>query len=131
MLSDEVFAVESNLKKVTDIYIFFFRQSHRRCSLKDVVLKNFAIFSEKHQCWTLFLIKLQSFKRLLHRYFPVNIAKLFQNTYFKENLPTAASISSNRTKIITEYITLLEFKDWNFSKQFRIGQHMLFPAKEF
>ena len=99
--------------------------------MKEVVLKNFAIFSEKHQCWTLFLIKLQSFKRLLHRYFPVNIAKLFQNTYFKENLPTAASISSNRTKIITEYMTLLEFKDWNFSKQFRIGQHMLFPAKGF
>ena len=30
-------------------------------------------------------------KRLQHRYFPLNIAKIFQNTYFEEHLRPAAS----------------------------------------
>ena len=53
-------------------------------------IKNFAIFTGKHLCWGLFLIKLQALrpttllkkdsnnfikKRLQHRRFPVNIAK--------------------------------------------------------
>ena len=49
------------------------------------VLKNFAIFTEKHLCWSLFLYKktrLQSWnfikKRLQHRCFPVNIANFFK-----------------------------------------------------
>ena len=32
----------------------------RRCSSKQVVLRNFANFIRKHQCWSLFLIKLQA-----------------------------------------------------------------------
>ena len=40
------------------------RSSHRRCSVKKGVLKNFAIFTGKHLR-----------KRLQHRCFPVNIAK--------------------------------------------------------
>ena len=36
------------------------KSSHRRCSIKKAVLKNFAIFTEKHLCWSLFLIKLQA-----------------------------------------------------------------------
>ena len=46
---------------------------------KKAVLKNFAVFTEKHPCWSLFLNKkagLQSWniikKRLQHRYFPLN-----------------------------------------------------------
>ena len=34
-------------------------------------------------------------KRLQHRRFPVNIAKLFKNTYFEEHLQTAASDITN------------------------------------
>ena len=34
-----------------------FRSSHRRCSLKKCVLKNFAKFAEKHMCESLFLNK--------------------------------------------------------------------------
>ena len=37
-----------------------FRSSHRTCSLKKGVLKKFAKFTEKHQCWSFFLIKLQA-----------------------------------------------------------------------
>ena len=38
------------------------RSSHLRCSTKKVVRKNFAIFTGKHLCWSLFLIKLQDFR---------------------------------------------------------------------
>ena len=34
------------------------KSSHRRFSIKKAVLKNFAIFTGKHQCWSLFLVKL-------------------------------------------------------------------------
>ena len=36
-----------------------FRSSHQRCSIKEAVPNNFAIFRGKHHCWILFLIKLQ------------------------------------------------------------------------
>ena len=39
-----------------------FRRSHWRCSIKKAVLKNFAIFTGKHLCWSLFLVKLQAFR---------------------------------------------------------------------
>ena len=38
------------------------RSSHRRCSIKKTVLKNYAILTGKHLCWGLFLIKLQAFR---------------------------------------------------------------------
>ena len=33
------------------------KSCHQRCSVKNDVLTNFAIFTGKHQCWSLFLIK--------------------------------------------------------------------------
>ena len=43
------------------------RSSQRRCSIKKkAVLKNFAIFAEKYLCWSLFLIKLQTYEELCH-----------------------------------------------------------------
>ena len=65
----------------------------RRCSVKKGVLKNFAKFTGKHLCSSLFLNKVAGLrpvtlfkKRLWHRCFPVNFAKflgtpLLQNTY--------------------------------------------------
>ena len=53
-----------------------------------VVLKTFATFTGKHLCLSLFLIKLPSGlqlyfkKRLYHRFFSVNITKLFDLLYF-------------------------------------------------
>ena len=43
--------------------------------MKKSVLKHFGIFTEKHLCWSLFLIKLFVKKRLQNSCFPVNIAK--------------------------------------------------------
>ena len=42
-------------KSMTFIFsINVFRSSHQTCSLKKTVLKNFAIFTEKHLFWSLF-----------------------------------------------------------------------------
>ena len=57
---------------------------------KIVVLKNFAIFTGKYLCWSLFIIKLQAWspvtllKRVQQMRFPVNIAK-FLRTSFLQN----------------------------------------------
>ena len=67
-----------------------------RSSIKKAVPKSFAIFTEKHLCWSLFLNKdsgLQSWnfvkKRLQQRCFSVNIAKFLRGTCFEEYLWTA------------------------------------------
>ena len=54
------------------IHVFFYRQSPE-VFCKKGVLKSFAIFTEKHLCWSPFSIKLQAFM-------PV--------TFFKKNSDT-------------------------------------------
>ena len=66
------------------------KSSHRRCYIKNHVLRNFAIFTGKHLCWSLFLIKLQTCifikKRLLqHRCFSANIMN-FSRTPILKNI---------------------------------------------
>ena len=67
-------------------------RSNRSQTFFTGVLKNFAIFTGKHLCWSLFLIKLQVLacdfikKRLQHRCFPVTIAKFLGAAFFKEHL---------------------------------------------
>ena len=65
--------------------------SHRRCSVKNGVLRNFAKFTGKHMCHRLFFNKVASLrpatllrKSLWHRCFPVNFAK-FLSTPFLQN----------------------------------------------
>ena len=68
------------------------RRSHRRCSLKKGVLKNFANSQESTCVRVSFLIKLQAGpafllkKRLWHMCFPVNFAKFLRTPSFKEHL---------------------------------------------
>ena len=57
------------------------RSSRSQMFFRIGVLKKFAMFTEKHLCWSLFLIKLQDF-----RCFPVNIAKLLRAAFFIEHL---------------------------------------------
>ena len=68
-----------------------FRSSHRRCSVRKGVLGNFAKFTGKHLCQSLFFNKVAGLrlatllkKRLWHRCFPVNFAK-FLRTPFLQN----------------------------------------------
>ena len=44
------------------------------------VLKKFAIFAQKHLCWSLFLINIVT-NRFQHRSFPVNIEKLLRTAF--------------------------------------------------
>ena len=74
-----------------------FKSSHRRCSIKKAVLKNFAKFTGKHLCWNLFKKKLQALgpTTLLKRDSNTGVfceyCQIFKNTYFEEHLPKAAS----------------------------------------
>ena len=79
-----------------NIIQFFFKMmylnrcSHWRYPIKKADLKNFIIFKEKHQCWSLFSINLHAFrpatflKRLQQGYFPVNIVKFLRTTILKD-----------------------------------------------
>ena len=64
----------------------------RRCSLKKVVLGNFAKFTGKHLHQNLLFSKVAGLipetllkKRIWHSYFPVNFAKLFRIPVFTEH----------------------------------------------
>ena len=59
------------------------RSSHRRCSINKAVFKNSAIFTGKHLCWSIFLIKQIIKIRLQHRDFPGNIAKFLRTPVLK------------------------------------------------
>ena len=63
------------------IYLFALnlkRSSHWRCFVKKDVLKHFAYFIEKHLCWSLFLIKLQTWVYL----FSLSCLPLYQKWSF-------------------------------------------------
>ena len=53
-------------------YISIYGTSHRRCSVKKGVFKNFAIFAGKHLFWS-----------LQHRFFPVKSAKFLRTPILK------------------------------------------------
>ena len=67
---------------------------NRRCSVKNGVLKNFTVFTGKHLCWSLLLIKLQACnfvkKETLAQVFcvftPVNFVKFLRTPFLKEHL---------------------------------------------
>ena len=89
------------------------------------VLKNFAKFTGKHQCQSLFLIKLQSLgpdiKRLWHRCFPVNFAKFLRTSFLTEHLRwmllskmcLALQFSIFHVSFFTEYFLLISFQQKN------------------
>ena len=60
------------------------RKSHR-------ISKNFVNFAGKHLCWSLFLIKLQTFSAL--QTFSFEICEVFKNTYLVEYLRTTDCFS--------------------------------------
>ena len=59
-----------------------FRSSHRRCSIKNGVLKNFTIFTGKHLCWRLRPVTLLK-KRRQNICFPVNITIILRTPILK------------------------------------------------
>ena len=71
------------------------RISHRTCSLKEAVLKNFAIFTGKQLCWKLQLclsVGATLLKSDSKPLFSCEYCKIFKNTYFEEHLQTVAFV---------------------------------------
>ena len=73
-----------------DLPVHFNNRSNSRCSVTKGVLRNFAIFTGKHLCQSLFFKKVAGLrpetllkKRFQHRCFPVNFLK-FLRTLFSQ-----------------------------------------------
>ena len=76
---------KKSLKRL--LLLLILKSSYPRCTVQKVVLKNFANFTGKHQCWSLFLIKLQGWnfikKKFRRSCFPVRLAKFLRKPFFK------------------------------------------------
>ena len=77
-----------------------YRSSHRRCSVKKSVLGNFAKFTGKHLCQSLFFNKVAGQrpeacnfikKETLAQVFSCEFCEISKNTYSTEHLRTTAS----------------------------------------
>ena len=72
-------------------------------AIKRAVLKKFTIFAVRQLRWSLFLIKLQAFRSVtfLQRDSNTGVSceycEIFRQTYFEDNLPTAAYVVINKT----------------------------------
>ena len=74
------------------------RCSHRRCNVRQCVLRNFAKLTGKHPCQSLFLIESQPCnfikKETLAQVFSCEFCKISKNTFFTEHLWATASITT-------------------------------------
>ena len=75
--------------------------SHRRCSVKKAVHKNFAIFLGKHLCWSLFWDEVEVkfailLKRAFNRECSCEYCDISNNTCFEEYLHTPASENNKK-----------------------------------
>ena len=72
-----------------------FRSSHRRCSVKRGILRNFAKFTGKHLCQSLFFNKVAACnftqKETLAQVFSCEFCEISKNTFSTEHLQTTAS----------------------------------------
>ena len=88
---------------------------------KTGVLENFAHFTAKYLCWSLFLIKLIQFikKRLQHRCFPVKFQKFLKATFFTETPLVAASVGNDILLVILSPYVQYDQIPYSFLKNFR------------
>ena len=83
----------------THFYSFLgkdFRSSCSQMFFKIGALKNFAVFTGKHLCWSLFLMKLQAFRGI-----SVNIAKFLRRASLFHRTPLVAAFVSLLFSILT------------------------------
>ena len=95
-------------KQCSKISRWQWTSSYSQMVFKLGVLKNFAKFTGKHTCWSLFLIKLAfNFikKRLQHRCFPVKFADFFRTAFFIEHLRWLLLISLSARKLLQYIVT--------------------------
>ena len=99
------FKISSRPSSLLLFAIVFWGETNRtglsQLFLKIDGLKNFANFTEKHQCWSLFLIKLHAWRRLQHRCFPVNFEILQNIEYlFYRTPPVVASEQTQEISVV-------------------------------
>ena len=90
----------SHTKTVNDIFALdciknsIIRSSHRRCSVKIDVLRNFTKFTGTHLCQSLFFNKVSfvTKKEALAQVFSCEFCEISENTYFYRTPLVAASI---------------------------------------
>ena len=102
------------------------RSSHQRCSIRKGIFRNFAKFTGKHLCQSIFFNKVAGLrpatllkKRLWHRCFPANFAK-FLRTPFLQNtsLFSYSSVSSIKFLfsrficVATIFMGAIKFTSW-------------------
>ena len=70
----------------------FYRSSHRRCSVRKGVLRDFTKFTGKQVCQSLFFNQVAGLrpaallkKRFWHRYFPVYFSKFLRTLFLQNN----------------------------------------------
>ena len=69
---------------------------------KILVLKNFANFTGKHLCWSLFFNFIK--KRLQHKCFPVKFPNFFRVAFFTEHLPWLLLIMLSVRKLLQHVV---------------------------
>ena len=86
-------AIKSEALKMAIVFYANYRSSRPEVFCKKGVLKNFAKFTEKHLCQSLFFNIVAGLrpatilkKRLWHRCFPVNFVKFLRTSFFTEHL---------------------------------------------
>ena len=87
------------------------------------VLKNFVIFTGKHLCWSLFLIKLQACKfiekRLQHWCFPLHVKKFLRTPILKnirERLLLIILLVLSNLFVFGCLFTMIK-KNWSFGEE--------------
>ena len=85
--------------KEPGVRLIITRSSHRGCSVKRVVLKNFANFTGKHLYWSLFLVTLQGLspatflKRDSNTGFPAKFVKFLEHLFWRTPVNGCSSIT--------------------------------------
>ena len=89
--SETLIQTFQNLQEIRNECCDLIKKQPPEVFYERAVPKNFSIFTGKHQCWSLFLIRFLK-RDPSHVLFP-EICKMFKNTYFEEHLCTAASVN--------------------------------------
>ena len=86
---DTIISVISSTQIACDVMcVQYVQKQPPEVFFKKGVLKNFASFTGKHLCWSLFFNKVADLrvcnfieKRLQHRYIPVELAKFYEHLF--------------------------------------------------
>ena len=96
---------------LTRFWIHFCRSSHRRCSVRKDLLRNFAKFTGKHQCQKLYFNKVAGLRPEA-----CAICEISKNTFFTERVWATASASVHLLIKTNKRKKLLHKRIWSTGK---------------